>query len=259
MTVSENRDLDAITAVMRDPDVYAGCANEKTPPVDEISSAAMLRDFNSIALRAEDGSGLGGYFICVAKGYGIYEVHTMLLPACRGARAVAAGRAGCDWMFTQTDCEKLTSFSRAKHVTAFARMVGFGIDFTRGDTTFLSYGLQEWQRSAWKVDYFQDIGRRVHEQFFTFLGRELHPDDPNHNGVLGIALSTALHGNQPEKGAAIFNLWAAGAGYQPVAYAGRRGSISFFKCGTDAVDQRKHATVAMDREFNILYLCHMEQ
>lgn len=262
MIITESRDIASITEVMRHPEVYGGYADDKTPARELVTPGTLLDRADSLALQVEHEGQLSGYFLCLHKGYGIYEVHTLLLPNCRGALAVAAGRAGCQWMFTHTDCERLVSFSRSLPVTTFAKMVGFHGEFVRENnvlvkgvptsTLFVSHTLWEWVRDAWKESAMQEIGVKFHAQFFGKLGRELHPEDRNHNGMVGVALYTAITGNQPQKGEAIFNAWAAGAGYQSVSFGGRRGDTIFINCG---VDETTQATVAMDRNFNLLYLC----
>ncbi len=68
-----------------------------------------------------------GCFVLDSRGDGLFEVHTMLLPSCRGADALAAGKQAIQSAFQLPGVEKLVSYCPAHlpEVYWYARMCGF--------------------------------------------------------------------------------------------------------------------------------------
>lgn len=80
---------------------------------------------NHTLLVLENGA-VQGCFVLGHMGDGVFEVHTLLLPGCRGARAIRAGRAAMS--YTQRfNVSKLTSYcpEHLPEVHLFARLCGF--------------------------------------------------------------------------------------------------------------------------------------
>ena len=81
---------------------------------------------NNVMLVVVDEGEICGCFLFEQKEPGVYEVHTMLLPQCRGAYAIVAGRMAARWMFDY-GAAKLTSFCPMNHreILFFALKCGF--------------------------------------------------------------------------------------------------------------------------------------
>jgi hypothetical protein len=138
--VSPTRDLDYLDQVLRHPDVYGPACDDTSPSRETITVAHHLADSQNIFLRV---SGTDcqpvegfprrsprptdlGFFSFHPLGHG-YIVHTCLLPNCRGALAIAAGKLAAAWMFTHTPATSLVShcWENRPHVLLFAKRVGF--------------------------------------------------------------------------------------------------------------------------------------
>jgi hypothetical protein len=89
---------------------------------------------NHVLVVLKDGSPAGCWIMDAkadakidSPGTGVFEVHTMLLSACRGADALAAGRRAITYAFTLPDVKKLISYCPA-HLPEtywYARLCGF--------------------------------------------------------------------------------------------------------------------------------------
>ena len=81
-----------------------------------------------LLVRDEEQSGLiVGCFLCDQKEEGTFEVHTMLLPGCRGADAIVAGRLGIKHMMGLPGVQRLVSYCPQSHkeILFFALKCGF--------------------------------------------------------------------------------------------------------------------------------------
>ena len=230
--IEQTRDLKLVDQIVNDPKVYAGIADDKTPKRGELTMANIVQDPRNIILAVHGDEKLVGCFILLARGVGVYEVHTCLLPACRGRDALTAARRGMDYMFMRTDAGMLCSYSWSSAPAAglFARLAGMVEDWKKPaattvkkkpvDVTRYSISLHEWLRQAWPR--YQKIGALFHEQLFKAQGFDNHPEDPNHDGMLGLVLTIGT-GGLPDKAEAIYNRWAAVAGYAPAKFLYQRG------------------------------------
>lgn len=243
-------------------DIYEATADDDSPPQCAVAEN-LLSNAASVALRVYIGDKLGGYFLCLFVAPEIYQVHTMLLDNCRGRDGIRAGILGARWMFLNTDCTLLISEARSHRpeVLLFAHEVGFQNDWVINNaakvggvsvnSTMLSLSLHEWVRREWSEVHFASCGRLFHKQFFLLVG-ELHAEDVNHDGMVGICLRMAVYGQQPDKAVMLFNRWAATAGYRPVFFRGLRGDKTLIQCGTTP---ENHAVVAVDKNFNLTLIC----
>jgi hypothetical protein len=224
MKIELTQDWAEIEQVMNAPEVLAGICHDGKATVD----MAELQQGNRIFLRVVQRDVTVGVFMLVRALPGIYEVHTCLTAACRGAAAVRAGQLGADWMFVNTDAQRLYSFcpdsNRASLFYAYA--VGFRHAFRRPEfwtkngvregATVVQWEVQDWAYR--RCGSFQPAGHHFHEQ--VFANREHHhAEDPLHDGMVGLALG--LGGRQPGKAMQVYNTWAVGAGYAPVSFMGR--------------------------------------
>lgn len=100
----------------KDPGSYLDAARE-----------LVLQDENCVfEVRNEVGERVGCFLFVWVEDH-TWEVHTLLLPECRGLNAIIAGRAVCKWMFDIAGAEKLVSFcpENMPEVLLFARRCGF--------------------------------------------------------------------------------------------------------------------------------------
>jgi len=169
-----------------------------------------------------------GVFVLQRTLAGVFEVHTCLLNSCRGAKAVAAGKLGVEWMFLHTDATRLYSLCPDSNPASmhYAFAVGFHQAFHRAHlwlkggkpegATVVELTVQQW---AYKnADRYRETGQAFHKQLHA--GREdHHGEDVLHDGMLGVALQ--MGGVQPFKAQELYNTWAVAAGYAPGQFKGR--------------------------------------
>ena len=88
----------------------------------ELDMTASVADPDNIFLANEFGG-----FLLIAKPDFVYELHTQFLPEGRGKIAYEAGREGCAYMFTKTDCLRMDTYIQIghPHVERYARSIGF--------------------------------------------------------------------------------------------------------------------------------------
>ena len=88
----------------------------------DLDLSASVSDPANIFLANEFGG-----FLLIAKPDYVYELHTQFLPEGRGKAAYEAGREGCAYMFTRTDCLRMDTYIQKghSHVERYARVVGF--------------------------------------------------------------------------------------------------------------------------------------
>jgi hypothetical protein len=165
----------------------------------------------------------GGGFILICQEPGIYEVHSQFLPEGR-AHTRKAMRAGFDYMFTQTDCERVITQvpDNNRGAAALAKAAGFRLmfrreDTPRGPTAFMGLTAEEWAQGNADLEA---EGERFHtllEEAKKARGSELpvHGHDPAHERAVGAALNMIRAGNSA-KGVNFYNRWARFAGYAPI-------------------------------------------
>lgn len=173
----------------------------------------------NFALRTEHGG-----FILQSHGAGFYSVHTQFASEGRGAHAIAAMRAGLDFMFTRTDAMQISSHCPDSNPAALALAVRGGARkwFFKAYDPLLGPGqVVAWDALSWMVSepdleregqLFHDLLEHAKEE----AGSELpaHPDDCIHDRAVGAASLMCKRG-QAKKGVLLYNLWAAAAGYAP--------------------------------------------
>ncbi len=171
----------------------------------------------NFALRASHGG-----FILEALGGGTYHVHSQF--ASEGRRgAVAAMRAGLDFMFTRTDCMRITSHIPDSNLAArgLGIKAGFRPWFRRdipvlGPSAVVRIDIEDWV--AGNSDLELD-GEEFHDALEEAkAGSQLpqHPDDATHDRHVGACFRMCRRG-QPRKGVALYNQWARLAGYQSIS------------------------------------------
>lgn len=164
---------------------------------------------------------------------GVYEVHTAVLPAGRGAWAALMARTCLHIMFTRADAfEIVTRVPKGNlGARALTKMCGFEFEFTRSaqmhgwvyqqdpiPADVFSLPVMRWQRTAPGL---VERGRWFHqklEQEYKRLGKvePPHPADDTHDRYVGSAVEMIFGGNTI-KGIELYNRWAAMAGYATVS------------------------------------------
>lgn len=152
---------------------------------------------------------------------GVYEVHTQILPAGRGAWAHEFAGGVVRWMFLRTDAYELLTRVPRGHVAAKALTLAIGgkYEFTRPsgclfrgravDLYVYALRLQDWastapdmvERGAWFHEFLASEAKRLG------VTEPTHADDENHNRYVGIALEMALAG-QVRKAVLTYNRWS---------------------------------------------------
>jgi hypothetical protein len=183
----------------------------------EIDVSAVVESPANYALRTEHGG-----FILSACGAGFYSVHTQFSAEGRGQHAVAAMRAGLDFMFTRTDCMKIFSHCPDNNpaASALARAGGARPWFRNelephfGSSQVVSWDLFDWIVKTPELEAEGEEFHAVSEAAMKQAKIELpaHPHDPIHNRAVGATVRMCRAG-QVKKGVLSYNLWACAAGY----------------------------------------------
>lgn len=180
-------------------------------------SGTVLNPLN-YALRNEHGG-----FILEALDGGVYHVHSQF--ASEGRRgSIAAMREALDFMFTRTDCMRITSHIPDNNLAAkgLGIKAGFREWFRRdmphfGPSAVVKIDVDDWIAGNRALEADGERFHRLLEEAKAAIGSSLptHPDDPVHDRHVGAAVRMAERGHAG-KGVAIYNAWAKLAGYQPV-------------------------------------------
>jgi hypothetical protein len=117
--IHPSTDADFLNRVINHPSVHPWVSLGLKGDLD---ISALVADPANVFLANEWGG-----FLLVRKADYVYELHTQFLPAGRGRPALDAGREGCAYMFTRTDCLRMDTYIQIDNVAAkrYARMVGF--------------------------------------------------------------------------------------------------------------------------------------
>lgn len=206
------------------------------PGVDTIDVTALITDPRNVFLLAPHASEIapcGCIAFCIQEPR-LYEVHTNFLPEHRGRGALRASLAAYRWMFTHTDCMALQTRVPAfnKAAERFCMIVGATREFDRKavwptkegpvDMSFWSLRYPDWVR---KTPSLNASGRTFHqrleaERIRHGIQEPQHADEDCHDRYVGACVET-IYGGQPEKAVALYNRWAAFAGYGAIALIAR--------------------------------------
>jgi hypothetical protein len=217
--VDRSFDAETINRVINHPAVKPWVAGDIEGDLDV---SPVLRNPRNFALFGRHG---GIIFTWVQPC--VYEAHTQVLPEGRGAWALQMANAALLWLFAGTDAlEVLTrvphgnrgarALAQAVHgVFEFTNARGFMLDGETVPADIYSLTIQTWMRTAPNLI---ERGHWFHDAVeleFERLGRARsdHPDDDDvHQRYAGAAVEMALAG-QIYKAVALYNRWAAFAGY----------------------------------------------
>lgn len=143
MMLQRSTDADFLNRVLNHPEVARWMCGFQ-PPFD--LSSVLGNDANVFLANK-----FGG-FLFVKLGKGRYEVHTQLLPEGRG-NSLELAKDAAWYMFTQTDCMEIQTYSPKENLPAWKLTVSMGFRPIRGkklnghQCTVFSLDIKTWARS----------------------------------------------------------------------------------------------------------------
>ena len=135
LVVTPELDVPYLETLCRDPEIYARTADDQSPASERLDLSNLLRMPGVLCLKVWRTSRAVGAFLFLPAGPEVLEVHTVMTRDCRGRRAVEAGLAGLEYVFTRTGCWKITSRCPEDNPASlwYALRLGFNIEFHRAD------------------------------------------------------------------------------------------------------------------------------
>ncbi|MDH3981272.1 MAG: GNAT family N-acetyltransferase [Kiritimatiellaceae bacterium] len=112
MKIERSFDYDLIERIMAHPAIYPDITDDGSPEPEDFN-AASGENIYYLIVRRDDNEAVGLFFVHPHNAI-LYEIHTCLLPTCRGECADKAAQLVLDWIFEHITCEKLIT-----HVPAF--------------------------------------------------------------------------------------------------------------------------------------------
>ena len=163
--------------------------------VDNINNYLLVNEF--------------GGFIVVNKMPGVYECHTQFLPAGRGAKVREAVIEAFDYMFINTDCERIiTKAYKDNFASVKLSREFFSEEGETSDYFYYSLRYDDWVKT--------DRNKLAGEQFHELVKETTnHSDDTTHDYYVGASMRMAKAGNYV-KAQHFYNLWAVMSGYEPL-------------------------------------------
>lgn len=139
VTVDRCGDVELLDGLWHTPGVGEHGRNDTHPPLAELSVGPLLAQ-GCLALLVRRKGEPAGFWLLRPLGYGVYEVHTNLLPRVRGAAAYLAAQLAMEYLFVHTDAVKLVSYcpSHRPQVLEFAVRCGWKVE--------------RWLTGAWPVN-----------------------------------------------------------------------------------------------------------
>lgn len=106
VTVEPTQDFALLNQIVRHPEVFAGSSDDGSDPsqvdLEKVSGTAFLLARADLAV--------AGFYALHFHNQVMAEIHTCILPHCRGAIADEAIQKAIEWTFTHTPCMKLITF-----------------------------------------------------------------------------------------------------------------------------------------------------
>jgi hypothetical protein len=222
VNLTRETDAHVLNRIANDPSIYEFVRGYQQGRLDLTEA---LRKPQNVLLSAEHGCIL---FDCWMPG--LYEAHTTVLPAGRGAWTLDMVNSALRFMFCGTDAIEIftrvpkgnlaaRALAGAIHGTfEFRRKGGWVKDNDPIPADIFSLDFKQWGRTAPGL---QERGVWFHhrlESEYARFGRvePPHEDDAVHDRHVGAAIEM-IFGGQPDKGVLLYNRWAMMAGYQPVS------------------------------------------
>lgn len=124
LSVARTFNVELIDSILRSPSIYADMCDDKCPKNPMSITVCHMIDALVFLLVKDDEVPVGCFVFEPHETK--FAVHTALLPSCRGRNAIKAGNLALDWVFNNTECKEVSSysFSDSPHVAWFAKMVG---------------------------------------------------------------------------------------------------------------------------------------
>lgn len=125
MRIEPCNDLDLVKKVLTHPEIYPYISDDGSPNPDDFEPIHVEGAAFHLGVWSDDNRLLGIFFIHKNNAI-LWEIHTSLLPICRGRCAREAARLVIEWIFGNTSCRKLMSWvpSIYPHVIEYATNAG---------------------------------------------------------------------------------------------------------------------------------------
>jgi RimJ/RimL family protein N-acetyltransferase len=117
-------DADRINDLANHPSIHPWVSINNEP----VDLAPVVFDARNIILLGEFGG-----FVMHNLGFGDYEAHSLFLPEGRGRNALETAKATMDFMFHQTDCERLLARCPKGNLPVLAFVRALRFDYLRTD------------------------------------------------------------------------------------------------------------------------------
>ena len=131
LKITETRDWELAWHISQDPCVFDRITNDSwgalESSVRKCHVELLVSNPRNHTLLVSNDTEPVGCFLLDQKEPGVFEVHTMLLTACRGKSAIEAGKMAMKFAFSLVDVKKLVSYcpTNLPEVYLFARMCGW--------------------------------------------------------------------------------------------------------------------------------------
>jgi hypothetical protein len=110
IAVERTQDAAYVDEVTKTLEVWIDVIDDTTPPREQFTLAPLVANEAHVFLRVEHEGAPAGYVAFYRMGYGGYEMHTVLLPNCRGAAALRAGWTAVAWLFEHTEAKGIRTY-----------------------------------------------------------------------------------------------------------------------------------------------------
>ena len=126
ITIHPTDNMDFVSDVISNENIYEGMCDDSCPKNPLELNFSALSGNGNVFLEVDVNGKPGGLFFFMKKENNVYEVHTALLPNCRGKNAVDAGRMSAEWAFNNLPCNEIISYSLSDspQVLIFAKIIG---------------------------------------------------------------------------------------------------------------------------------------
>lgn len=133
LRITETRDWETVWKISQSPSIFDRVTNDswgaEHAETRKAHVAILVTNPQNHTILVQDRYDWThlGCFLLDRKEPGVFEVHTMLLPECRGQMAIVAGKMAMRFAFSLPDVLKLVSYcpTNMPEVYLFARMCGW--------------------------------------------------------------------------------------------------------------------------------------
>ena len=123
MMICSINDFEKVHSILSHESVYPYITDDSCPDKPDENLGRIFLDEPAVKVLMPNDNCL---FILVPVTTNVYNVHTNILPDGRGKSGVLAGKHGAMWMFDNTDCTSIISFTPDfnRQALMYARFVG---------------------------------------------------------------------------------------------------------------------------------------